>query len=74
MRITSRVTSKAQTTVPMAVRAALGVGPGDEISYAIEGDRVVLTKAEPAEKEYLRALQATLSEWSDPANDVFDGL
>ena len=43
--ITSKLTSKAQTTIPQAVRLALGVRPGDEIAYAIENGRVALTKA-----------------------------
>ncbi len=47
--ITSKLTSKAQTTIPQAVRAALHLRPGDEIAYAIEADRVVLTRAAPFE-------------------------
>jgi antitoxin PrlF len=45
--ITSKLTSKAQTTIPQAVRAALGVHPGDEIAYVIEDGRVLVTKARP---------------------------
>ncbi|HXT82272.1 MAG TPA: type II toxin-antitoxin system PrlF family antitoxin [Acetobacteraceae bacterium] len=43
--ITSKLTSKAQTTVPQPVRVALGVAEGDELAYAIEEGRVILTKA-----------------------------
>ncbi len=43
--ITSKLTTKAQTTIPQPVRAALHVGPGDELGYTIEGERVILTKA-----------------------------
>ncbi len=46
--IISKLTSKAQTTVPQAVRAALGLSEGDELLYEIEGDRVVLKKARRA--------------------------
>ncbi len=45
--ITSKLTSKAQTTIPQPVRAALGVTEGDELAYIIEHGRVVLTKAPP---------------------------
>jgi antitoxin PrlF len=45
--ITSKLTSKAQTTIPQPVRAALGVKEGDELAYAIEDGRVVITKAQP---------------------------
>jgi antitoxin PrlF len=43
--ITSKLTSKAQTTLPQAVRSALGVGPGDEVAYVIEDGKVSLLKA-----------------------------
>ncbi len=43
--ITSKLTTKAQTTIPQPVRNALHLGPGDELAYVIEGDRVILTKA-----------------------------
>jgi antitoxin PrlF len=42
---TSKLTSKSQTTVPRAVRAALGLRPGDEIAYRIDDGQVILTKA-----------------------------
>jgi antitoxin PrlF len=43
--ITSKLTSKAQTTIPQAVRAALRLTEGDELAYEIDGDRIILTKA-----------------------------
>jgi antitoxin component of MazEF toxin-antitoxin module len=41
--VTSRLGVKSQTVVPKEVRAALGVGPGDQIGYSIQSDRVILT-------------------------------
>ena len=50
--ITSRLTSKAQTTVPQSVRTALGLRPGDELAYTIQQNRVELTRRPaPAEGE-----------------------
>jgi antitoxin PrlF len=43
--IVSKLTSKAQTTIPQPVRTALNLQPGDEIVYEIVEDRVILTKA-----------------------------
>lgn len=43
--IISKLTSKAQTTIPQPVRAALRLAPGDELLYRIEGARVILSKA-----------------------------
>ena len=63
--ITSRLTSKAQTTIPRSVRDALRLGPGDELAYAIEGERAVLTKSTraPVDDPF-----ATFSEWSSEAD------
>jgi antitoxin PrlF len=43
--ITSKLTSKAQTTIPRPIRAALHLQEGDELVYEIQGQRVVLSKA-----------------------------
>jgi antitoxin PrlF len=70
--ITSKLTSKAQTTVPQPVRVALGLREGDEIAYAIEDGRVVIARApsSPAEE----SLQA-FSEWeSDADRKAYGGL
>ena len=64
--ITSRLTSKAQTTIPQPVRAALRLREGDEIAYVIEEGRVVLTRARPEATgdDPFRAF----SEWNGPAD------
>jgi antitoxin PrlF len=63
--ITSKITSKAQTTIPQPVRLALRLKEGDEIAYAIEENRVVLTRAEgaPAEDPF-----ASFDEWDSAAD------
>ena len=43
--ITSKLTAKAQTTIPQAVRTSLRLKPGDELAYVIEDGRVILSKA-----------------------------
>jgi antitoxin PrlF len=63
--ITSKLTTKAQTTIPQPVRAALHLKEGDEIAYAIEKDRVILTKAEPSA---LDDPFVTFSEWDSAAD------
>jgi len=43
--ITSRLSSKSQTTIPQAVRKALKLREGDELMYLIDEDgRVILTR------------------------------
>jgi antitoxin PrlF len=64
--ITSKLTSKAQTTIPQPVRAALRLKEGDELVYTLEDGRVVLTKARrDGEKE---DPFRTFSEWDTEAD------
>jgi len=70
--ITSKLTAKAQTTIPQPVRIALGLREGDELAYVIEDGRVILTKAraESAEDPF-RAFH----EWdSDADRKAYAGL
>jgi antitoxin PrlF len=64
--ITSKLTSKAQTTIPQPVRQALGLKEGDELIYEIENNRVVISKVRPTagfEDPF-----ATFVEWDSPAD------
>ena len=60
----SKITAKGQTTVPQEIRAALKSKPGDLIAWDIDADgRVAVRRIQPADVEYLQAVQGTLSEW-----------
>ena len=64
--ITSKLTSKAQTTIPQPVRTALRLREGDELAYQIEGNRVILTRASQsgvADDPFL-----TFEEWDSEAD------
>ena len=63
--ITSRLTSKAQTTIPQAVRNALGLKEGDELAYEIRDGQVTLIKARaPVQDDPF----ATFDEWDGEAD------
>lgn len=63
--ITSKLSSKAQTTIPLAVRAALRVRDGDVLVYKIDGDRVILSKrATPDQDDPFRNFE----EWNSEAD------
>jgi antitoxin PrlF len=71
--ITSKLTSKAQTTIPQPVRAALNLREGDEIAYVIEPGRVLLTRAQP--ETTVDDPFSTFSEWDSPADtQAYAGL
>ncbi len=69
--IEGRITAKSQTTIPRAVRAALGVGPGDSVTYEIKGTEVVMKRApkrsKPAPDMFL-ANFSTFTEWDSEAD------
>lgn len=44
----SRVTAKGQVTIPVTVRFALGIAPGDEVVFAVEDGRGVFRRADGA--------------------------
>ena len=70
--IQSRVTSKAQTTIPAPVRKALGLRAGDMVTYRIEAGGVVMTRAAPASAD---DPFDTFSEWQGPADkDAYAGF
>ena len=63
--ITSKLTSKAQTTIPQSIRAALHLKAGDTIAYVIAGEKVILSRApiQPVDDPF-----ANFDEWSSEAD------
>lgn len=63
--ITSKLTTKSQTTIPQPIRSLLKLREGDELAYSIEDGRVILTRA-------VQILPddpfATFSEWASDAD------
>jgi antitoxin PrlF len=62
----SKITAKGQTTVPKAVRQALGVDYGGKIAYRIEDGRVTVLNAEtghhdPAVTAFLQLIEKDLA-------------
>ena len=61
----STISSKGQTTVPVAIRRCLGLHPGDALAYEVDGDKVNIRKASKIDLECARALERILTEWQD---------
>ena len=40
-----RLTSKGQVTIPIGVRDQVGLRPGSEVDFAVDGETVLMTKA-----------------------------
>jgi antitoxin PrlF len=75
------ITAKGQTTVPKAIRQALGVGYGDRIAFRVEGSTVSVhavseTGSDPALAPFLTLLErdlATRPEALTPLTRAFAG-
>jgi AbrB family looped-hinge helix DNA binding protein len=63
MQQLSRVTSKFQATIPLAVRRKLGLKPGDAVVFEVENDIVTVRRATALDREYVKAVEGTLTEW-----------
>lgn len=63
--VTSRMSSKGQTTIPRSVRESLRLQEGDTIKYDVSGDYVVMRKASVPRPE---DPFATFEEWDSDAD------
>ena len=63
------LTAKGQVMVPKAIRDALGLRQGDQLSWELEDGSVRVRAVAPLDLAYLQGLEGTLSEWSSPADE-----
>ena len=69
--IFSKITSKYQATIPKKIRSVLKVKAGDRIIFEIQHDgSVIIRKTAPLDREYLRSLESTLSEWESENDET----
>jgi AbrB family looped-hinge helix DNA binding protein len=70
MTTIAKITAKGQTTIPQEVRVALNVKPGDLLAWEVGENGVVrVRRVQPMDIDYLRALEGTLSEWGEAADE-----
>lgn len=65
----STVTSKGQATIPVEIRNALHLKPGDKITFEIRNHQAVIAKAKPFDYLYHAAVSNSLSEWNSSEDD-----
>jgi AbrB family looped-hinge helix DNA binding protein len=65
----SKLTTKFQATIPKDIRKQLKLSAGDVIVFQVVGDTVIIKKGKSFDKEHLKALQKTLSEWNSSFDD-----
>lgn len=70
MLAVAKITAKGQTTIPLDVRNALNVTPGDLIAWEVGTDgTATVRRVQPMDIEYLRAIEGTLTEWAGSADE-----
>jgi AbrB family looped-hinge helix DNA binding protein len=74
--VSSKLTSKFQATVPKVIRDTLHLKSKDQIVYEIlEDNTVIVRKASPLDKAYLRGLDRSMNEWnSDHDEEAYKDL
>lgn len=71
----SSLTQKGQTTIPIEIRQALELKPGDKLSYELEDGKVTIKKIDPFDVLYHQSLGKTLGEWlSQEDEDAYGSL
>ena len=71
--IHSRVTSKAQVTVPREIRKALGIEAGDELVWNVEAGRVIVSRISRSNDPFANPF-ALFTEWADELDSAYDNL
>ena len=60
----SRLTSKGQATIPVDVRKALQLKPGDRVAFEVAGRKVTLRRVDPADRAFLKLSEQAFNEWT----------
>lgn len=69
------VTDKGQVTIPKHIRVAAGVLPGSEVSFSLEGSRIVITPVGTGVTDDRRAtLRAAAAKVRESLNPEFKQL
>ncbi len=69
------VTDKGQVTIPKHIRVAAGVAPGSEVSFTLEGSKIVMTPVATGVKDDRRAkLRAAAARVRSSLNEEFRQL
>ena len=70
-----RVNDKGQVTIPKHIHITAGVAPGSEVSFSLEGSRIVITPIGTGVKEDRRAkLRAAAARVQESLNPAFRQL
>lgn len=68
--LTSTITAKGQTTIPVEIRKSLDLHEGDLLFYEITADNIVrFRKLEKIDLDWTKSVESTLNEWQGTEDD-----
>ena len=65
----SKLSAKGQVTIPLEIRKALNIEPGDLVAYEIQGQYIKLRRITPFDSVFHSAVSETLEEWNSPDDE-----
>jgi len=65
----SKLSTKGQVTIPIEIRKALGIKPGDLVAYELQGQYLRLRRITPFDAAFHSAISETLEEWNSPEDE-----
>ena len=71
---TSIMTPKGQATIPLKIRKTLGLKTGDKVVFEVKNHVVIISKLEPLDYRYHKALSETFAEWSSQEDETYNDL
>ncbi len=65
----SKLSVKGQITIPKEIRKAIGLQPGDMVSYSVDNGVILLKRLQSFDSRFHAALSETMEEWASPDDD-----
>jgi len=65
----SKLSIKGQVTIPIDLRKAMGIEPGDMVGYLLKGKTLEIRRIDPLDAVYHASVSETLEEWNSPEDD-----
>lgn len=69
-QLLSRLTVKGQATIPVEVRRALRLRPGDQVAFELKQGKVTLRRADTLDRAFLKLAEAAFEEWNSPEDEA----
>ena len=71
--LTTRLTSKGQSTIPIEVRKALRLKEGDQLLFEVDKNKVTLRRAGTPDHAFLKLSETAFEEWNSPEDEAAFG-